>query len=92
MKEEALDLTKGVVLEETLDLSYDRLLMMMMILHGADAFLRSKQSGNSLHCMDPEGSLPHSQEFATLSYPELIQAFATFCDCFCACDCLPCAV
>ena len=43
-------------------------------LHGAESFLRSKQflsySRNSPRFMEPEGSLPHSQQPAPSSYPE----------------------
>ena len=46
-------------------------------LHGGEAFLRSKEvlsySRISPHFMEPEGSLPHSQEPATSPYPETDQ-------------------
>jgi len=48
-------------------------------LHGAESFLRSpqvlSQSRNSRHFMEPEGSLPYSQELATCPYPEPDQTF-----------------
>jgi len=51
-----------------------------IILHGAESFLRSwpvfRQSKKSPHCVEPEGSLPHSQVSTTCPYPEpsLIQS------------------
>jgi len=42
------------------------------LLHGTESFLRSypvlSYSRNSLHIMEPEGSLPHSQVPATCLY------------------------
>jgi hypothetical protein len=38
--------------------------------HGAEPFLRSRYSRTSQHFMEPEGSLPCSQEPSTGPYPE----------------------
>jgi hypothetical protein len=53
-------------------------LMLSVIAHGAESFLRSRQlcshSRVSQHFMKPECSLPCSQEPSTGSYPESNQS------------------
>jgi len=50
----------------------------MLLLHGAEPFMTNQQvlslSRNFPHFMEPEGSLPHSQDPATCPYSELAQS------------------